>query len=497
MSEATLVKIVERVERLSPCTVAVIGDLMLDRYLYGSVERISPEAPIPVVKFQSERSVLGGAGNVVANLCGLGADVKFFAQLGDDPEAREVLGLLGALNDRRRGSVELFPSHKETTTVKTRVIGNGRQQMMRLDHEDILPLGPELEGELLSRLSGLGAGRLDAVILSDYDKGMCSPSVCRRVIEMCRTRHIPVFVDPKGADWGRYAGAELVTPNVKELSDAAGVSISNDEDEALAAQARKVRSSFGLNNLLVTRSEKGSTFVGEQECFDEPSQAVDVYDVSGAGDTVIATVAFFRAYGVDWRNCCRLSNAAAQVVIGRAGTYPISYRELKDLCLSRMEASSPFSAGQKIFDAAAAVRLVKEWKEQGKKVVFTNGCFDVFHAGHVDSLTRARALGDRLLVGLNSDRSVRNLKGDTRPINSEQNRAAVLAALECVDAVVIFDENTPERLLSLIRPDVLVKGGDYRPERIAGAAHAGRVEILPLLPGLSSTSIIDKLRENE
>lgn len=496
MSEGTLAKIIERVERLSPCTVAVVGDLMLDRYLYGSVERISPEAPIPVVKFQSERSVLGGAGNVVANLCGLGADVKCFAQLGGDPAAREVLKLVDAVNGSSRGSVELFPFHKETTTVKTRVIGNGRQQMMRLDHEDILPLDPESEGELLVRLSELAARRLSAVILSDYGKGMCSFSLCRKVVELCRAHRIPVFVDPKGRDWQRYAGAELVTPNVKELSDAAGLPISNDDDEALAAQARKVRSSFGLNNLLVTRSEKGSTFVGERECFDEPSQAVDVYDVSGAGDTVIAAVAFFRACGVDWRNCCRLSNAAAKVVIGKAGTYPISYRELKELCLSQAKAH-PLSGGHKVLDAPRRYGGWKEWKAQGKKVVFTNGCFDVFHAGHVDSLTRARTLGDRLIVGLNSDRSVKKLKGEARPINGELDRAAVLAALECVDVVVIFDEDTPERLLSLIRPDVLAKGGDYRPERIAGAAYAGRVEILPLLPGFSSTSIIDRLRENE
>ncbi|MGP1412560.1 MAG: D-glycero-beta-D-manno-heptose 1-phosphate adenylyltransferase [Pyramidobacter piscolens] len=496
MSEGTLAKIIERVERLSPCTVAVVGDLMLDRYLYGSVERISPEAPIPVVKFQSERSVLGGAGNVVANLCGLGADVKCFAQLGGDPAAREVLKLVDAVNGSSRGSVELFPFHKETTTVKTRVIGNGRQQMMRLDHEDILPLDPELENELLSRLAEFAARRLNAVVLSDYGKGMCSFSLCRKVIELCRAHRIPVFVDPKGRDWQRYAGAELVTPNVKELSDAAGLPISNDDDEALVTQAQNIRSSFGLNNLLVTRSEKGSTFVSERECFDEPSQAVDVYDVSGAGDTVIAAVAFFRACGVDWRNCCRLSNAAAKVVIGKAGTYPISYRELKELCLSQAKAH-PLSGGHKVLDAAAAVRRVKAWKEQGEKVVFTNGCFDVFHAGHVDSLTRARALGDRLIVGLNSDRSVKKLKGEARPINGELDRAAVLAALECVDVVVIFDEDTPERLLSLIRPDVLAKGGDYRPERIAGAAYAGRVEILPLLPGFSSTSIIDRLRENE
>lgn len=496
MSEATLIKIVEQVERFSPRTVAVIGDLMLDRYLYGSVERISPEAPIPVVKFQSERSVLGGAGNVVANLCGLGADVKCFAQLGGDPAAREVLKLVDAVNDLSRGSVELFPSYKETTTVKTRVIGNGRQQMMRLDHEDILPLDPELEDELLSRLAEFAARRLNAVVLSDYGKGMCSFSLCRKVIELCRAHRIPVFVDPKGRDWQRYAGAELVTPNVKELSDAAGLPISNDDDEALAAQARKVRSSFGLNNLLVTRSEKGSTFVSEWECFDEPSQAVDVYDVSGAGDTVIAAVAFFRACGVDWRSCCRLSNAAAKVVIGKAGTYPISYRELKELCLFQAKVH-PLSGGHKVLDAAAAVRRVKEWKAQGKKVVFTNGCFDVFHAGHVDSLTRARALGDCLIVGLNSDRSVRKLKGEARPINGELDRATVLAALECVDVVVVFDEDTPERLLSLIRPDVLAKGGDYRPEQIAGAAYAGRVEILPLLPVFSSTSIIDRLRENE
>ncbi|MGI6075922.1 MAG: D-glycero-beta-D-manno-heptose 1-phosphate adenylyltransferase [Pyramidobacter sp.] len=495
MSQEKLLSIIDQECSMAP-SIAVIGDLMLDRYLYGSVERISPEAPIPVVKFQGERGVLGGAGNVVANLCGLGAAVQFFAQLGDDSEAQDVLKLLEGLNAKSRGKVALSPSLKDLTTVKTRIIGNGRQQMLRLDRETFVPLEGEAEVQLLRAMASLADDGLAAVILSDYGKGMCTASLCRNVIGLCRTRGIPVFVDPKGRDWQRYAGAELVTPNVKELSDVAGTALSNDDDEALLTQARKVRSEFGLDNLLVTRSEKGSTFVGEENCFDEPSHAVDVYDVSGAGDTVIASVAFFRACGIPWRESCQLSNLAAQVVISKPGTYPVSYDELRSLVRENVTRERKTSPASKVMSFDEALALVEKCRKTGKKVVFTNGCFDVFHAGHVDSLQRAKALGDCLIVGLNSDRSVRALKGVSRPINTEENRAAVLAALQCVDGVVIFDEDTPERLLSALRPDVLVKGGDYAPEQIAGASYAGKVIILPLVPELSSTALLDRMSKN-
>ena len=494
MSQEKLLSIMGQVQPMTP-TIAVIGDLMLDRYLFGSVERISPEAPIPVVRFQREKSVLGGAGNVVANLCGLGAKVRFFAQLGDDPEAQDILKLLEGLNAQSLGKVALSPSHKDMTTVKTRIIGNGRQQMMRLDRETFVPLDGDAETRLLEELSSLAEEGLKAAILSDYGKGMCSPSVCRRVMGLCEARGIPVFVDPKGRDWQRYAGAELVTPNVKELSEAAGTALSNDDGELLV-QARKIRSQFGLKHLLVTRSEKGSTFVGPEGCFNEPSHAVDVYDVSGAGDTVIAAVAFFRACGVHWRECCRLSNLAAQVVISKPGTYPVSYDELKKLIGENAEPRRRTSPASKVMSVDEALALAQRCRKAGKKVVFTNGCFDVFHAGHVDSLQRSRALGDCLIVGLNSDRSVRVLKGPCRPINGEKHRAAVLAALQCVDAVVIFDDDTPERLLSMLRPDVLAKGGDYRPEQLAGANFAAEVVILPLVPQLSSTQILDRMTKN-
>lgn len=488
-------KLISSLESATPCDIAVIGDFILDRYLNGTVDRISPEAPIPVLLVRSERNVLGGAGNVVANLCGLGSSVHCFGRLGGDSKGREMTGLLEGLNSGTRGKVCLHMFESGKTISKTRVIGNGRQQMLRFDREEYESLTPSQESELIGELAALADSGLKVVILSDYGKGVCSASLCTGVISFCRSRGIAVFVDPKGSDWSRYKHASLITPNLKELNLAAGTAVSNDDNFGVEKTARGMLKRCAFDALLVTRSEKGCTYVSDETFFTEPSLARDVYDVSGAGDTMISTVAYAYARGILPRDCCRLANLACQVVIGKVGTYPVSLDELKDAC-SVSTVIRRFSGENKICSAEAAAFLRESWREKGEQVVFTNGCFDVFHAGHVDSLTRARACGDRLIVGLNSDSSVRRLKGESRPLNSQENRAHVLAALECVDAVVIFDEDTPEELLSHLRPDVLAKGGDYTPEQVAGRQYAGRVEILPLVPGLSSTKIIEKARSD-
>lgn len=492
MSEQDLIRVIDRAKSAkgSIC-VAVVGDVMLDRYVYGSVSRISPEAPIPVLNYAEERVVLGGAGNVVANLCGLGASVTFFARVGDDSEGAAVRRLLADLDGRACGSVEFVPLVKDFTTVKTRIVGDWRQQMLRLDKEICSPLSPEQENLVVLRLrEKIGKG-LRAVVLSDYGKGICSPSLCRKVISLAQEGGVPVYVDPKGVHWERYSGAELVTPNVKELSDIAGEKLRNADDAAVLGAARAVRERYAIRNLLVTRSEKGCTFLNEEQSFDVPSRAVDVYDVSGAGDTVIAAVVVFRSCGVGWHVCCQLANLAAQIVIAKAGTYAVSLSELRAAAgvLPRRRSYVP---PHKTLALSELERVCARWREAGETIVFTNGCFDVLHAGHVDSLQRARGLGDHLIVGLNSDGSVQRLKGDGRPVNNQEFRVRVLEGLDCVDAIIVFDENTPEHILSVLRPNILAKGGDYTPEQVAGARFADSVVILPLVEGLSTTAILER-----
>lgn len=492
---SSLTYVIEKTQLSHPCSITVIGDVMLDRYIYGTVERISPEAPIPVLNFKSERTVLGGAGNVVANLCGLGAKVTFISRIGSDEAGQKAQILTEGLNKNTRGEAYFVPLYGAITTCKTRIVGNGRQQMLRLDREETAPLTAEQVDSVWAMLQERLAQGTDAVILSDYAKGVCSESLCRRVIEASGACGVPVFVDPKGKDWQRYRGAELVTPNIKELSDAIGRAVTNESDEEIIRTANELRKQYELQNVLVTRSEKGSTFIGAHDCFHTQSRAAEVFDVSGAGDTMIATAAYFHALGLVWEDCCELANIAAQVVIAKAGTYAVSFDELKKAVREREMLTTDYPR-TKLFTLSELVAKVFEWRNAGETIVFTNGCFDVFHAGHLDSLLRARVLGDHLIVALNSDVSVRKLKGDGRPVNSQRDRAAVLSALSCVDAVVIFDEDTPERVLSVLRPDILVKGGDYREDQIAGRQYAGKVVLLPLVEGISSTEILQKIRQN-
>jgi len=465
--------------KFKDCSVAVAGDLMLDCYINGEVKRISPEAPVPIVRMNSERYVLGGAGNAVANLAGLGVKIIAAGRVGNDANS-EILLQNSALASADTSAV----IKKGTTSVKTRILG-GHQQMLRLDREEIVETEEDEAEKVVKTLSN---GQISCLLMSDYGKGFCSPVLCSKLSEYCAKNNIPLLIDPKKTDWSYYSGAFLITPNVKELGEACGFKVPN-EDEAVIKSARQLREKYSIKNILVTRSEKGATLVTESDVKHIAATAAEVYDVSGAGDTTIATVAAFLAVGLELSEACELANLASQFVVGKVGTYPIQATDLLEML--RM---ADFSYLGKIVARETAAQICENWKRSGKKVIFTNGCFDIIHSGHIDSLNKARELGDVLVVGVNSDASVKRLKGETRPVNGEQDRAKILAALEAVDLVVIFEEDTPRELLSAVRPNVVVKGGDYTPEQVVGREFADEVVIIPLTKGYSTTGIIEKMK---
>lgn len=464
--------------------ILVVGDLILDQTVTGSVGRISPEAPIPVVKVESRSNGLGGAGNVAHNLSRLGCRVTMAGVIGMDQDAH----LLREMLEEKRIGSDLLVEVERISTKKVRVV-SARQQMLRMDFEKTDPLAPCEEKAVFGKIEGEIEKGIDTVVISDYGKGVCTAGLCRSLITLCRDRRIPVVVDPKGSDWGRYSGCTLITPNLKELGEAAQRVVPNEDDEVEKA-ARELRERFGLENILVTRSDRGMSLVPCREVFHEPAQAREVFDVSGAGDTVVAVLAAFISVGASLEDAARTANRAAGFVVGKAGTYAIGKFELMQEL--KLGPSSP--SFSKVVPLGDAVRTVAAWKAEDKRVVFTNGCFDILHAGHVYCLERARSLGDRLVVGLNSDSSVRLLKGPNRPINAENFRAMLLAALSPVDLVVIFEEETPLALISALEPDFLVKGGDYEPNEVIGAAETaswgGKVVIVPRFEGLSTTGIL-------
>lgn len=463
---------------------------MLDRYVYGAVSRISQEAPVPVVKLENENCTLGGAGNVACNLRDLGVGVSLITSIGDDDGADELMKLAGAAGAETSGVTRRSDN---MTTVKTRVLGGSHKQMLRIDRERYKEPSPEVLSETSVALSrALDAGA-DAVVLSDYGKGFCSPEMCSAVISAARKRSVPVFVDPKGKDWSKYAGAFLVSPNMKELTDISGAEIANTDSEVVAAALRLLEK-YDVEHILVTRSDQGATLVGGGTVFHERCRGKEVFDVSGAGDTMISVAAAFATAGFTLAQSVAAANTASQLVIQKFGTATVTAAEL----LAALETDiggrvNEVTPAGKLATAAQAAASRLDWQSLGERVVFTNGCFDILHVGHLDSLRAARALGDRLIVGVNSDASVRRLKGENRPVNSAEDRVRMLSELAAVDLAVVFEENTPEKLLSLLRPDILVKGGDYRPEDVAGREFAGEVVILPLTRGYSTSGIIGKL----
>ena len=462
----------------SRAKVLVVGDVMLDRYLFGGTGRISPEAPVPVVHVRETDDRAGGAANVAVNLASLGVTTTLMGLVGKDDEAAVLASILGQQNiDCRFTSISEWP-----TTTKTRIQSRG-QQLIRLDREEPAVSGSDkLTQALTKRLKNA-----NAVVLSDYGKGALADIAA--MIDACRGAGLPVLIDPKGNDFEKYRGATLITPNQSEFESAAGICSSDDE---LVARAREMVSDLDLMAILVTRSEKGMLLVqGSDEPLFLSTRAREVFDVTGAGDTVIAVLAGALASGESLQGAASLSNLAAGLVVRKTGAAAVTPSEIRVALHRRGQGGRGLVAEEELQP------LVEEAKERNESVVMTNGCFDILHAGHVAYLEEAKSLGDRLIVAVNDDDSVRKLKGESRPVNALEDRMAVLAGLAAVDWVVPFSEDTPTRLIQSLLPDILVKGGDYRSDEIAGAKdvlrNGGEVRVLAFREGHSSSRIIDKL----
>jgi D-beta-D-heptose 7-phosphate kinase/D-beta-D-heptose 1-phosphate adenosyltransferase len=472
----------------SKLKVLVVGDLMLDRYILGEVDRISPEAPVPVLRHAQRYERAGGAANVAMNLAGLGCQTYLAGFWGSDSEQHELAAFL---DEAKIDTVGVVTTERPTIS-KTRIVGR-TQQLLRLDIESRDQPSPTEQQQLRERVEQL-IPKVHAVVLSDYAKGVLSTELCEAAIRAARNAGIPVLVDPKTRDFSRYSGATVVCPNLKELSEATGVP--THETDALLAAAAAQRSEHDLKYLALTMSEKGIRVIGEDSSFYSPARAREVFDVSGAGDTVIATMAVSLAAGLKIETAVELANLAAGIVVGKVGTVPIAVHEL----IAALTPSSGIGAGEKILDRDRLVKRVEEWRASGETIVFTNGCFDILHVGHITLLEDCHRFGSKLVLGLNADASICRLKGPSRPIVGENERSRVMAALAAVDAVVLFEEDTPLELIKLVKPDVLVKGGDYVVETVVGHAEVlaagGRVEIVPTVEGFSTTNIVKKMQES-
>jgi D-beta-D-heptose 7-phosphate kinase / D-beta-D-heptose 1-phosphate adenosyltransferase len=478
-----------RLSELASQTVLCIGDLMLDDFVYGEVLRISPEAPAPVIVVGRQEVVIGGAGNVARNIASLGARCLFVGVVGEDEPGRR---LMTALLDEPRIEAYLVTDRSRPTTRKVRFVSEHfSTHLLRADWELVKPVDRDNEQALIGHALA-AMPRAGAVVLSDYAKGALTPRVIRAVIDAARQQGKPLVVDPKGGDFSIYRGATVITPNRKELADATRRAAVEEED--IAAAAAELGRMLESQAVLVTRSEAGMTLVVNGAApVHVPAYPVKIRDVSGAGDTVVAVLACLLALGAGFEPAARAANAGAAVVVGKRGTATVSAAELRSRILP---AASLASEEKIVFDWSLLDERLGEWRRQGLRVGFTNGCFDLLHPGHVRVLAEARAACDRLVVGLNSDASAARLKGDGRPIQNEKARAEVLAALEAVDLVVIFDEDTPLALIRKVRPMVLVKGGDYRREDVVGRevveADGGEVVIVASVPGHSTSALVGR-----
>ncbi len=476
--------------------ILVAGDLMLDSFIYGDADRLSPESPVPVLSVREETTMLGGAGNVVANLAALKAKPVVFAVTGADSAADKIEEIAHRLGADIAGVIK---DDSRPTTIKTRYLVK-HQHLLRSDIEKTHPLSASIEADILKRIESR-IGDVKAVILSDYGKGFLTKTLLQSIIKLANKAGIPVLVDPKGYDFSRYSGADIVTPNRKELGEASGMKNLKTDDEIISA-AQKVIADNGIKNVVATRSEDGMSIVcssGKQTHL--KTRALEVFDVSGAGDTVISTLAAVMAVGSSLEEAAQFANIAAGISVSKVGTTPVRPQEILDSLDGRNTGTS-FQA--RIADIDSAIEQIRKWKAQGLKVGMTCGCFDIIHYGHVNYLNEARQKCDRLIVALNHDVSVKILKGPTRPVNDEIARATVLGALASVDMTVFFgamkagEDNTPCGLIDGLRPDIFFKGGDYTveslPETRVIHAYGGEVLIMPMYQGYSTTNIIEKSR---
>lgn len=483
-------KLIEIIDSLKDEKVLCIGDVMLDRFIYGKVDRISPEAPIPVLLIENEKVMLGGAGNVVRNLVSLGLKPYFITLVGDDSIGSEVTNLIG-----QQQSVEpyLIVEPNRKTTLKTRYIAEG-QQLLRSDYETACPTSKESNHRILQEILKI-LPKVKVITLSDYGKGLLSPELTKALIQSAHSEKLPIIVDPKHKDFSYYRGATIITPNRKELHEATRMAVDSDDD--IVAASRWIIEHCGIEKVLATRSQDGMSLVTRTEVFHFSAEAREVFDVSGAGDTVVATLAGALATGVPLEEAAELANIAAGIVVGKAGTAVVYDSDLKN----NLRMRDTVFGESKLFSLQSAKELTDFWKLQGYRVGFANGCFDLLHPGHLSLLTAARSECDKLVIGLNSDVSVKNLKGETRPIQNETTRATILSALTMIDMIVLFDEQTPLQIIETLSPDLLVKGADYTIEQVVGATHViekgGKVLLADLKAGFSTTSTIARMTKNE
>jgi len=481
----------KRLQSIGAQSILCIGDIMLDEFVYGEVSRISPEAPAPVIAAQRSEIHIGGAGNVARNVASLGARCIFVGLIGDDVPGRDVIARLQA-DPLIEPSLVIDPARPTTRKVRF-VSEHFSTHLLRADWEQASPVSAEREGELLARaLAALP--RVGAVVLSDYAKGVLTPRILGAVIAAANKAGVPVIVDPKAADYAVYRGATMIKPNRKELAEATRLPVGTD-DEVIAA-ATKLNASLGTQAVLVSLSDDGLVLVPAQGApIRVPAFPVKVKDASGAGDTVVAVLALMLAARAEYEVAVRVANAAGAIVVGKRGTATVSVDELRHQVLP---ASTLASEDKVVYDRAVLDERLSEWRRARLRIGFTNGCFDLLHRGHVKLMAQARAHCDRLVVGLNSDGSVRRLKGPERPIQDVASRADVLAALEAVDLVVVFEEDTPLELIGAVRPAVLVKGGDYTREQVVGhevvEQNGGEVILVDLVPGHSTTSMVARSR---
>ena len=460
--------------------IAVIGDVMLDHYIWGFCERISPEAPVPVVSVSKESTLLGGAGNVVNNLHALGVEVSILSVVGADENAKEIQTLF---EGKEIHSI-LIEEQGRHTTKKSRVVASN-QQVIRYDDESKTNITLGSQVKLLEAFQQ-NLFNYDMVILSDYAKGVLTANLCKDVISMCHSMNKAVLVDPKGEDYAKYKGATLLTPNKKEAILATQMQI--DTPQSLAQALHKLKEDLELTYSLITLSEEGIGLL-DKEVKVIPTVAREVFDVTGAGDTVIASLAVALFSGFTIEEACEFANKAAAVVVAKVGSATVSLNEVEEYEHSLNQGQSE----SKIKDSEQIERIGKRLKAQGRKIIFTNGCFDILHRGHVTYLQKAKELGDILILGLNSDESIRRLKGESRPINNLEDRAFLIGALESVDFVVPFSEDTPYELIKLIVPNVLVKGADYEGKEVVGSDVADEVILIDFVAGKSTTNLIEKI----
>ena len=465
--------------------ILVIGDLMIDHYLWGSCDRIAPEAPVQVVNVKKESSVLGGAGNVINNLVTLGSVVDVISVIGNDSVANELKSLLEKIDVP---TSNLVVENNRKTSKKSRLIAS-QQQVLRYDMESIDDINENSHKQIIQTLEK-NIDKYSSIILSDYGKGVLTTNLTKEIIKIANKNNIKVLVDPKGKDYSKYKGSYTLTPNKKEAMEATNIDIK--DESSLIEALKSLKTQCELEVSLITLSEQGIA-IFDDELTIKPTVAREVYDVTGAGDTVIASIAFALGNDLDIKDAVYFANLAAGVVVGKIGSATTTLDEIYEYEYSLHKSNS--TSHIKTFDEIKT--LSSKLHSQGKKIVFTNGCFDILHVGHVKYLEVAKSYGDVLILGLNADSSVKKLKGPTRPINTQDDRAYILASLESVDYVVIFEEETPYELIKLIKPHVLVKGGDYEGKEVVGQDIADELKLVQFVDGKSTTNTIKRIQENE